>query len=108
MPKTLALEILSHTVENYPQQLWFQGRGTHRGTSLMRNTLLLGPYSGTIPRVLWCSFGRGGVSYEGGTPGGHIIYRSFPVARELYYYQPDRHACAPPKAFPYRGTSLIR
>ena len=26
---------------------------TYRGTSLMRNTLFLGPYSRTIPRVLW-------------------------------------------------------
>ena len=28
---------------------------TPRGTSFMRNTPLLGPYSKTIPRVLWCS-----------------------------------------------------
>ena len=27
----------------------------YRGTSLTRNTLLLGPYSRTIPRVLWRS-----------------------------------------------------
>jgi len=28
---------------------------TYRGTSLIRNTPLLGPYSRTIPRVLWWS-----------------------------------------------------
>ena len=27
----------------------------YRGTSLIRNTPLLGPYSRTIPRVLWWS-----------------------------------------------------
>jgi len=30
------------------------------GTSLIRNTPLLGPYSRTIPRVLWWSLGGGG------------------------------------------------
>ena len=30
-------------------------RGGYRGTSLIRNVLLLGPYSRTIPRVLWWS-----------------------------------------------------
>ena len=27
----------------------------YRGTSLIRKTLLLGPYSRTVPRVLWWS-----------------------------------------------------
>jgi len=31
----------------------------YRGISLIRNTPLLGPYSRTIPRVLWWSFGGG-------------------------------------------------
>ena len=32
---------------------------TYRGTSLMSNTPLLGPYSRTIPRVLWRRKGGG-------------------------------------------------
>ena len=40
----------------------------YRGTSLIRNTPLLGPYSGIIPRVLWWSYGGWAVSYERGTP----------------------------------------
>ena len=31
----------------------------YRGTSLIRNNPLLGPYSTTIPRVLWQSWGGG-------------------------------------------------
>ena len=31
----------------------------YRGTSPVRNTPLLGPYSKTIPRVLWWSYGGG-------------------------------------------------
>ena len=34
--------------------------GGYRGTSLIRNTLLLGPFSRTLPRVLWWSLGGGG------------------------------------------------
>ena len=40
--------------------------GTYRGTSLIRNTPLLGPCSRTIPRVLRWSYG-GDVSHEHGT-----------------------------------------
>jgi len=41
----------------------------YRGTSLVRNCLLLRPYSRTIPRALWWSLARGWVfSYERGTP----------------------------------------
>jgi len=40
----------------------------NRSTSLKRNTPLLGPYSRTMPRVLWRSWGGGAVSYERGTP----------------------------------------
>ena len=40
-----------------------------RGTSLMRNTPSLGPYSGLMPRALWWPK-RGVVSYERGTPVG--------------------------------------
>ena len=43
----------------------------YRDTSLIRNTLLLGPYSRTIPRVLQWSWG-GGVSYDRGTPAGGL------------------------------------
>jgi len=50
-------------------------RGHHyRGTSLIRNTPLLGPYSRTIPRVLGWFWGGGAVSYERGTPVG-ITFR---------------------------------
>ena len=31
----------------------------YRGTSLIRNTSLLGPYSRTIPRLSWWSWGGG-------------------------------------------------
>ena len=40
----------------------------YRGTSLIRNTPLLGPYSKTIPRGKWWSWGGGAVSHERGTP----------------------------------------
>ena len=39
----------------------------YRGTSLIRNSLLLGPYTRTMPRALRWSYGGGG-SYERGTP----------------------------------------
>ena len=38
----------------------------YRGTSLIRNNPLLGPYSRLMPRALWW----GGGSYERGTPVG--------------------------------------
>ena len=31
----------------------------YKGTSLIRNTSLLGPYSRTIPRIIWWSWGGG-------------------------------------------------
>ena len=31
------------------------GRGGYRGTSLIRNSPLLGPYSSTVSRALWWS-----------------------------------------------------
>ena len=43
-------------------------RGLYRGTSLIRNIPPLGPYSRTMSRALWWSWGRGAVSYERGTP----------------------------------------
>ena len=50
--------------------------GCYRGVSLIRNVLLLGPYSRTMPRALWGSHAYGPVgvlwgwvfSYERGTP----------------------------------------
>ena len=33
----------------------------YRGTSLRRNSAPLGPYSETMPRALWCSYGGGGL-----------------------------------------------
>jgi len=38
--------------------LAFPGK-PYRGTSLIRNTPLLGPYSRTIPKVIWWSWGGG-------------------------------------------------
>ena len=40
----------------------------YRGTSLIRNDALLGPYSRTMPVALWWSEGGGAVSFERGTP----------------------------------------
>ena len=42
-----------------PYDISFLGPTDHSGTSLIRNTPLLGPYSRTIPRVLWWSQGGG-------------------------------------------------
>jgi len=39
-----------------------------RGTLLITNTPLLGPYSGTIPRVILGSMGVGAASYQQGFP----------------------------------------
>jgi hypothetical protein len=36
---------------------------TYRGTSLIRNSAPLGPYSRTMPRALWWSYGGGADSY---------------------------------------------
>jgi len=44
-------------VEEYVFLKWRVG--SYRGTSLIRNCLLLGPYSRPMPRVLWCSYGGG-------------------------------------------------
>ena len=41
---------------------------SYRGTSLIRNSALLGPYSWTMHRALWLFLGGHAVSYEGGTP----------------------------------------
>ena len=50
----------------------------HRGTSLIRNCLLLGPYSGPMLRALGCSFGGAQflisevpLYWCGGSPGSH-------------------------------------
>ena len=40
----------------------------YRGTSLVRNCLLLGPHNRPLPRALRCSWGGGAVSDERGTP----------------------------------------
>ena len=52
----------------------------YRGTSLIRNAPPSGPYSRTIPRVLWWSQRGGGTaSYERGTPVVPHPRRTFPV-----------------------------
>ena len=40
----------------------------YRGSSLIRNRHPVGPYSRTMPRLLWRSWGWGAVSYERGSP----------------------------------------
>ena len=40
----------------------------YRGTSLIRNSALLGPYSRTLHRALWWVLGGGSLSYERGSP----------------------------------------
>ena len=42
--------------------------GPYRGTSLIRNSALLRPYSRAMSRAIWWVLGGGGVSYERGTP----------------------------------------
>jgi len=41
---------------------------TYRGTSLIRNRHPVGPYSRTMPRLIWWCWGGVEVSYERGTP----------------------------------------
>ena len=48
------------------------GLRSYRGTSLIRNNLLLGTCSRTTPGVLWWSLERG-VSFERGTPVGRRV-----------------------------------
>ena len=44
------------------------GHALSRGTSLIRNSSPLGPYSRTIPRALWWAWGGGAFSYERDAP----------------------------------------
>ena len=48
---TLGLRVILARRSGHPRLL----RSMYRGTSLIRNTPLLGPYRRTIPRVLWWS-----------------------------------------------------
>ena len=59
---------------------------SYRGTSLIRNTPLLGPYSRTVPRVLWWSKGGGAVSYKRGTPTSAFLVWGFMERRYIYIY----------------------
>ena len=43
------------------------GGVAYRGTSLIRNTPLPGPYSRTVPRLPWRSWKGGGGSFERGS-----------------------------------------
>jgi len=52
--------------ENYPPD-------TYRGTWLIRNRHPVGPYSRTMPGLLWWSWGGGAVSYDRGTPAGFRV-----------------------------------
>ena len=49
-----------------PWPLWSKC-GRYRGTSLIKNCLLPGPYSRTMPRALRWALGRGAVSHERGS-----------------------------------------
>ena len=53
-----------------------RGVGSYRGTWPTRNSVLLGPYSRTMPRALWWSQGGVAVSYEQGTPRSRRIHLS--------------------------------
>jgi len=44
------------------------GNERHRVTPLIRKRHPIGPYSRTMPRALWKSYGEAAVSYERGTP----------------------------------------
>ena len=81
----------------------------YRGTSLIRSSAPLGPYSGTIPRVRWGSLGRGlfllseiplylhphrGVPRASVFRGGHII--------------PETDLSGGVEGCTYRDTRLIR
>ena len=54
--KEIAWQLSLHVQKGHGDN---QSTWGHRGTSLIRNTPLLGPYSGTISRVIW-RFKRGG------------------------------------------------
>ena len=57
----------------------------YRGTSLIRNSNPLGPYSSNMPRALWWSQGAGAVSYQRGTPVHPIRPGPPPIAeREIF------------------------
>ena len=51
--------------EAFMSRVTVQGYLVHK-----KDTPLLGPYSTTMPRVLWWSLGGGAISYERGTPVG--------------------------------------
>ena len=53
----------------------------YRGTSLIRNRPLLGPFSRAMPGALWWSLGGGAVFHEPGTP---VLTRSR-TPRNLQY-----------------------
>ena len=62
------------------------GRGGYRGTSLIRNTPLLGPHNRTIQGSM-VVLGGGGVFYERGTPvpseAGSIVWVRWICGRGL-------------------------
>ena len=83
-------------------------RGTEcRGTSLIRNSDPLGPYSRTIPTALRWSWWGGAVSYERGTPvpQGATQFQSqvdTGTRAATYHFVPD------PSTFHESGLKLIR
>ena len=56
----------------------------YRGTLQIKNSAPPGPYSRTMPRALWWSYGGGAVSYERGTPvlAGERGWTSLNVLRD--------------------------
>ena len=49
--------VLARVQERHP---YYRQHGRYTGTSLTRNCLRIGPYSGTMPQALQCSWGVGG------------------------------------------------
>ena len=59
----------------------------YRGTSLIRDPPLSGPYGRTLPRVLWWSWGGGAASHERGTPVGDLlVYLTLAVAFQVQVF----------------------
>ena len=63
-----------------PSNVKYRVRWWYSGTSLMRNTPLLGPYSRTTPRVLWWSLG-----------GGVFLMSEVPLCPTMPRMRPDSH-----------------
>ena len=75
----------------------------YRGSLLIRNSALLGPYSRNVPRALWWSQGGGAVSYERGTSvpvavaaGGSLAVRSLIPVQGYLAHKEQPPSLGPP------------